>query len=358
MEQTPQTPQTPKTPQTPRTPKTPPNSGDREFVLRIIICAIAVLALSTAITLMIRGIVLDANATKRLMAEAFMTQQNETPKTPEATAPKQTEPPETTQTTAAPETTQTAPTVVDDPISLVSVSLAQKQATINNYTSYAVDEEALLNHKFEFYTGKGVPVVLIIHSHVSECYAPDGASEVSSSFNFESTDRTQNIYAVGEAVAEVLSASGVGVIHATEEASDPQALIAEYRDAYPSLRFVLDIHRDGIYTTDGRIVRTDGKIADTPAAELMLAVGTNSENGGSDWQKNLAAAYQLSSMISEAEPNIMRSILLRPEGLGQQYASSSLSLYVGTTGNTLSEALTSARFFARYYAIFILSAVK
>ena len=67
------------TPQTPQTPKTPHNQTDREFVFRIIICAVAVLALSAAITFMIRGIVLDANATKRLMAEAFMSYQTETP---------------------------------------------------------------------------------------------------------------------------------------------------------------------------------------------------------------------------------------------------------------------------------------
>ena len=342
------------TPQTPQAPKMPHNQTDREFVFRIVICAIAVLALSAALTLMIRGIVLDANATKRLMAEAFMSYQAETPQTPETT---EKQPSITTTAPPAPETTS-PPEVTEESVSLVSASLSNKQVGINNYTSYTVDENALSKHQFEFYTGKGVPVVLILHSHITECYAPNGATAVSATFNFENTDTSQNIFAVGEAIAEVLSASGIGVIHATEEASDAEALISEYRTAYPSIKFVLDVHRDGMYTTDGRIVRTDGKIADSPAAELMLAVGTNSQNGGSDWQKNLAAAYQLSAMITEAEPQIMRNILLRPEGLGQQYAPSSLSLYVGTTGNTLPEALTAARFFARYNAIFILSAIK
>ena len=136
-----------------------------------------------------------------------------------------------------------------------------------------------------------------------------------------------------------------------------EATIKRYLKEYPSIRFVLDVHRDGIYTTDGRIVKTNGSVANTPAAELMLAVGTNAANGGSDWQGNLAAAYRVSELITSAEKNIMRKILLRPESLGQQVAPCSLSLYVGSTGNTLSEALTSARFFARYYAIFILSAV-
>lgn len=342
--------------QKPQTPQTQPPNADREFVFRVFICAIAILSLSAAITFMIRGIVMDANATKRLIAQAFMSYESETPKTPETTAQK-TEAPLTTQTPTPSETTANTEKN-EESIAFVTASLSDNKAAINNYTSYAVDETALQNHKFEFYTGKGAPVVLILHSHITECYAPEGASAVSATFDFENSDNTKNIFAVGEAIADLLSASGIGVIHATEEASNAEALISEYRAAYPSIRFVLDVHRDGMYTTDGRIVRTDGRIAGAPAAELMLAVGTDSENGGSDWQKNLAAAYQLSSMITEAEPKIMRHILLRPEGLGQQFAPSSLSLYVGTTGNTLNEALTSARFFARYYAIFILSALK
>jgi len=341
--------------QKPQTPQTPKPGADREFIFRVIVCAVAVLALSAAITFMIRGIVMDANATKRLMAQAFMSYESETTKTPEST--KTTEVPITTKTPTPAETTS-QPDPNNNSISLVSASLSSKNPAINNYTSYSVNETALQNHKFEFYTGTSAPVVLILHSHITECYAPEGASAVSATFNFENSDNTKNIFSVGEAIADVLTASGIGVIHATEEASNAQSLIAEYRAAYPTIRFVLDVHRDGMYTTDGRIVRTDGKIANTPAAELMLAVGTDSANGGSDWQKNLAVAYQLSSMITEAEPNVMRHILLRPEGLGQQYAPSSLSLYVGTTGNTLAEALTSARFFARYYAIFILSAIK
>ena len=335
-------------------PQTPHPANNREFIFRIVICAIAVLALSAAITFMIRGIVLDANATKRLMAEAFMSYETPTQETPETTAtqtPITTKAPTTTASTDAPETTE-------DLVYLVSASLSSKEPSINNYTSYTVDEQALSQYKFEYYTGKSSPLVLIVHSHINECYTDDGKYAVSASFTFENNNPKQNVFAVGEAIAEVLSTNGIGVIHATEEASDPQTLISEYRAAYPSIRFVLDVHRDGIYTTDGRIVRSDGKIAGAPAAELMLAVGTNASNGGSDWQNNLAAAYQLSDMITEAESQVMRNILLRPESLGQQYAPCSLSLYVGTTGNTLSEALLSARFFARYYAIFILSAIK
>ena len=126
--------------------KTPPTNTNREFVFRIFVCAVAVLALSTAITFIIRSIVMDSNATKRLLAEAFMSYESESPKTPETA--KEVEAVITSQTKTPTETT--AKPEPEDNIALVSASLAQNKASINNYTSYAIDEIALRNHKFEF----------------------------------------------------------------------------------------------------------------------------------------------------------------------------------------------------------------
>ncbi len=316
-----------------------------ERIFRIALSLLAILALSAAITYMIRGIILDVNTTQRLLAEAFMSYGTTTDASPEVTSA-----PISTEASVEVGTPQSIP--------IVSASLSEKSAGITNYTSYTIDEKALEKATFSLYAYTSSPLVLILHSDIDECYAPDGAASVDSYYDFTDSDPTRTVFAVGEAIAEVLSTSGIGVIHASEEATDIGSTVAYYRALYPSITFVLDIHRDGLYTSDGRLVRTDGKIGNACAAELMLAVGTDAANGGSDWQGNLAAAYRLSSLISSAEEGIMRKTLLRPESLGQQYAPCSLSLYVGSTGNTLSEALTSARFFARYYAIFILSSAS
>ena len=87
----------------------------------------------------------------------------------------------------------------------------------------------------------------------------------------------------------------------------------------------------------------------------MLAVGSDMANGSLSWQENLAAARQIAAMLSSAEPSSARPVLLRPEALNQQDTVPHLTVFVGTTGNTLSEAATAARFFARYLALFILS---
>ncbi len=315
----------------------------REKIFRICICAVAILALSAAITYMIRGIILDTNATKRLLAEAFMA----------IDRGEEGESSDKQPTTSDPEDTSDVPSddLPTDTVELVSVDLSSPKPGISNYTSYGINEEALSSHSFSFSLSTS-PLVLILHSHPEECYAPDGASAVDAAFGFTSSDKSKNVFAVGEAVAEVLTAAGIPTLHVSDDSGNVQEIVTKYRALYPSIHFVLDLHRDGVYTTDNRIVRSDGKSGGSPAAQLMLAVGTG--QGNAAWQDNLAAAWQISELISASQNKIMRKILLRPESLQQEYAPLSLSLYVGTTGNTLSEAVTSARLFAKYFAIFLL----
>lgn len=320
-----------------------PNGKDRVF--RLIVCVLAILALSAAITYMIRSILLDSNATKRLLAEAFMA----ISKDEDTTIDRPLSSDEAAQTT---EGTVQEPTPTT--VALVSADLSVSRPTLANYTSYGIDEEALAAYQLKLPVSLTSPVVLILHAHPRECYAPDHVEGVEAAFNFESTDSEKNIFAVGEAVAEVLTAAGIPTLHALDESGNVEEIVNKYRTLYPSITFVLDIHRDGLYTTDGRIVRTDAVIGNTPASQLMLAVGTNQDDPSTAWQDNLAAAWQLTSLLSSSQNGIMRNILLRPESLNQQFAPCSLSLYVGTTGNTLSEALVSARYFAKYFAIFLL----
>ncbi len=314
----------------------------REKIFRIAICVLAILALSAAITYMIRGIILDTNATKRLLAEAFMAidkGDDDKDRPVSGNSPD--------ESTPTPDSSDKDPAVT---VEIVSADLSSPKIGITNYTSYGINEEALSTHPLSYRFSAAEPLVLILHSHPEEGYTPAGLSAVDIAFGFVEKDKNQNIFAVGEAVAEVLTAAGIPTLHAPDSDGDVEKTVTKYRALYPSIQFVLDLHRDGVYTTDHRIVRSDGKSGGLPAAQLMFAVGT----GSAGWQDNLAAAWQISELIAASQKSVMRDILLRPEDLKQSFAPSSLTLYVGTTGNTLSEAVTSARLFAKYYAIFIL----
>jgi len=309
----------------------------KEKFLRILVCILAVLALLTAFTYMIFEIIKDNNATKRLLLEAFLESDRETPAT----------------TVLEDVTDRPEPPVTETPPyrELATADLSVSTPTVENATSYVIDESALLSYAFPKHLFDTRPMILIYHSDPTASYCPEGEERLPSDYLFQSD--TDNVVAVGNALSDVLKSAGIASIHLSEPITDITSVLDSYRNTYPSIRYCLDLRRDGIYTTDGQIVKSEGKIDKTPAAQLLLAVGTGKENP--NWQKNLAGAYQLAAMLTEASPTVMRPILLRPETLGQQSEILHFTLFVGTTGNTVSEATASARFFARYLALFILS---
>ena len=82
-------------------------------------------------------------------------------------------------------------------------------------------------------------------------------------------------------------------------------------------------------------------------AELMLVVGT--DEGGlphPDWQENLANALKLQALLNRSAPGLCRDLDLRTELFNQHETPGSLLVEVGASGNTLAEALRSARILA------------
>ena len=123
--------------------------------------------------------------------------------------------------------------------------------------------------------------------------------------------------------------------------------IEGYLAEYPTIQMVLDIHRDAAEDADGNPVALTAEIGSEACAALMLVVGTD-EGGLShpDWQENLANALKLQARLNRAAPGLCRSLDLRTERFNQHETPGSLLIEVGSTGNTLAEALRSARILA------------
>ena len=80
----------------------------------------------------------------------------------------------------------------------------------------------------------------------------------------------------------------------------------------------------------------------------MLVVGT--DEGGlthPDWHANLSNALKLQALLNRAAPGLCRDIDLRTERFNQHERPGSMLCEFGATGNTLSQALRSARIFAQ-----------
>lgn len=231
---------------------------------------------------------------------------------------------------------------------------------IYNSTSYTPDTEALSERRPSFFTGgdlSDAPLVLIVHTHGTEAYSPEGAVSYDGVDQLaRSSDISLNVVAVGAEIARVLEGRGISCVHCTvmhdelsyrDSYSRSAATIQRYMEQYPSIRLVVDVHRDSVTDADGALLRPIADADGRTAAQLMMVVGSD-ESGAEHptWQDNLSLALILRGMLDQKCENLCRPVCLRPSAYNQQYAPLSILLEVGASGNYLSEALVAGEAFA------------
>lgn len=226
---------------------------------------------------------------------------------------------------------------------------------ISNSTDYTLDPQELTETFAAEMSGEG-PQILILHSHGSEGYTPPAGEEVVWSGNLRTTDSRYNVVGVGDTMAEVFSAAGISVIHdrtlydypSYNEAYDRSlAAIQSYLAQYPSIRFILDVHRDAIEDADGNQYKVVSSVEEGTSAQLTLVVG--SDGGGlshPNWKENLKLAVALQDNILQEYPTLMRPLLLRNSRYNQHATTGSLLVEVGAAGNSPDEAELAGRLFA------------
>lgn len=208
------------------------------------------------------------------------------------------------------------------------------------------------------------PLVLILHTHATECYSQSSTDRYEISEPTRTDDTSQNVVRIGQQIASTLSSFGIGVIHDTtlhDQKSFINAYSSSYKSAkdylekYPSLRFVIDVHRDAIIYDDNTKVKPTCEISGQKYAQLMFVVGTDESSGNHpNWKDNLSLSQTLRSSLMDMYPSICRKTNIRSASFNQQLSSGYLLLEVGSCGNTLSEALVSSDAFATVLAQTIL----
>ena len=228
--------------------------------------------------------------------------------------------------------------------------------SIYNHTDYTVNIDALLDvAPILSVQGEG-PKVLIYHSHATEAYTMDGTDVYKVSDSYRTLDTQQNMVRVGEEMAAVFEAAGIGVIHDTTLYDYPSyndaynrsvAGVAALLKEYPSVVLVLDVHRDALAASDGTIYKVVAGTVDN-CAQVMMVLG--SDNAGQvhpNWKVNLALALSIQNALAQKWATLARPLVLRPTRFNQHLSTGSILVEVGTHGNTLQEAITAARLYAR-----------
>lgn len=226
---------------------------------------------------------------------------------------------------------------------------------INNQTKKSFDILSLLNKELDLSLSSS-PSVLIIHTHTTESYTPSEKYNYTPTETDRTTDLSFNMASVGEVIADYLNEQGINALHDktindypsySQSYSKSLKLVKSYMEKYPSIKIVIDVHRDAIVTKSGTKMRPLAA-TEPPCAQVMLVVGTNDSGlDHSAWQTNLSFALKLQHEMNSLHPSLARPINLRRERFNQHLAPYAFILEVGTNGNTLDEAKEGARLFAQ-----------
>lgn len=209
------------------------------------------------------------------------------------------------------------------------------------------------------------PQILIVHTHGSEAYTMPPGEAYEASGECRTTDCDYNVVRVGDELAATLEEAGLSVLHDTTLHDYPQysgaydrslASINSYLEQYPTISFVLDIHRDAISDGEGNMYKVVSNVAGLNAAQMTFVIGT--DGGGLEhpnWRENLKLAAAVQQRLCDDYPSLMRPITVRNSRYNQHVTTGSLLVEMGAAGNSLDEALLSARLLGQALAETILS---
>jgi stage II sporulation protein P len=104
-------------------------------------------------------------------------------------------------------------------------------------------------------------------------------------------------------------------------------------------------------SADGKQFKTLGEVGGAATAQVLLVVGSDAAGlTHPDWRENLRLALHLSARMDALFPTLSRGVSVSRYRYNQQLAPGALIVEIGSTGNTLREALRAADFFAEAYA--------
>ena len=257
------------------------------------------------------------------------------------------------ETVPATQATEPTPTVIEKepPEEPRRLSFSPSDGDLVNIRSSwdcALTPRELVMEKLDWDLTGDEPTVLIYHTHAMESYTPQTGEDYTEEVPFRTADLDYNMVSIGTRLAELLENAGISVLHdTTHDAASYNGSYASSRETvekylaqYPSIRLVLDIHRDAAEDGSGHQVATTAETAQGDTARLMLVLG--SEAGGlynPNWQENYALAVKLQAVLEQESPGLCRELHLTDQRYNQDLSPGALLIEVGAAGNSHDEAL-------------------
>ena len=237
----------------------------------------------------------------------------------------------------------------------------------NNTRQTAADiaAEAAQPLPFAIEKDSAAPQVLIMHTHATEDYRLSAGLWFTPGDGARSTDRSINMCAVGRVMADTLNAAGICTLHDetlndypsyTGSYANSRAVVQQYLAQYPSIKVVLDVHRDAIETENGSRMAPVCTVDGRQAAQVMIICGC--DNGTTvqlpDWRQNLRVAAAWERAMEGMYPGFTRPVLFSYRFYNQDLTTGSLLIEIGGHGNNLNEALYAGQLAAKGLAAALL----
>lgn len=225
---------------------------------------------------------------------------------------------------------------------------------IRNVTALSSDEilkSALLSpdYKITLNAPADKPQVLIMHTHTTESYEPYERDFYDDSFTSRTTDMSANMAAVGDVMTEIFEKNGIRTLHDTTIHDYPsyngsydrsRITVTDILEKYPSIKVVLDVHRDAIERESGERVAPYAEINGKSCAQVMIICGCDDGTMNMpDCMKNLRTASLFQQYMEKSYPGLTRPLLFDYRKYNQDLTTGSLLLEMGGHANSLDEAV-------------------
>ncbi len=239
-------------------------------------------------------------------------------------------------------------------LSPYSAGLKYNNVYIKNSTGLNIDLKAELEAGPALRINKkSEPEVLIVHTHATECYMSETRDFYTSGDKTRSSDNSENVVAVGQKMADILSEGGISVLHDTTHHDSPAynqsysraaKTINEYLRKYPSIKIVIDVHRDSVALSGNDKVAPAVKVDGKSAAQVMLIAGsqTGTVTDFENWRENFRLEIRWHQMMEVMYPGLARTMLFASRRYNMNLTTGSMILEVGTEANSFEEACYSA----------------
>ena len=229
-------------------------------------------------------------------------------------------------------------------VSAFNVILVKNYYQVDKTTYIGADElceDVLLGRDMSIEKSGDGPDILIYHTHSQEGYSDS-----------LDTSETETVVGVGDRLESLLREKyGYNVLHHKGQYdvndrdhaySNSLPEITEIIEKNPSIKVVIDLHRDGVAETTRLAATIDGK----PMAQIMFfnglcrtaARGPINSLPNEYLGDNLAFSFQLQLMANEYYPGLARRIYLKGYRYNMHLCPKSLLVEVGAQTNTKEEA--------------------